>query len=178
MKTNFKISMLLIVLMTVPFCVSAGEKVITKEVSISVFQKLNVNNYLRVIFTNYCDGKITIEGTEKAVASVIIDQEGTTLSLSRSESADEAEKVTVYMPSSEMNTLIVSGDATVECETIIHTNVLSLLHKGTGLVKLKSDAGVIQTMATRGGRIAVTGEYTTTVSRMDASNHMIVAYSK
>lgn len=91
---------------------------------------------------------------------------------------DENDPVTVYLTVSELNMLVISGNAMVECETTIHGSVLSLLHKGTGAVKLKSDADLVQTMITRSGRIAVEGNYTNTVSRLDASNHMLVAYSK
>jgi hypothetical protein len=86
--------------------------------------------------------------------------------------------VTVYLPIHELQTLIVSGNASVTCDAVIHAAVFSVLHKGTSSIKLKSDAAVIQTMTTRSGRISVEGAYSTVVSRKDSENHLIVAYMK
>lgn len=178
MKTKTKILYLAFMFAFCTMGMTTYAKAFSKEVTIDDFQKLTADGNIHLVFIDNNDGKMRIEGTENAIASVLNEQNRGELSISRDEAKDNYEPVTVYIPVSEMNTLIISGDVSVECETTVHANVFSLLHKGTGTIKLKSDANVIQTMTTKSGRIAVEGDYTNTVSRMDASNHLIVAYTK
>lgn len=178
MKTKTKSLLLFFIVTLSAMGVTTYAKAFSREVAVSDFQKLTVNGNMHLVFVDAGDNKLRIEGSGSAIASVVTEQNHGELEISRDETADSDESVTVYIPVSEMNTLIISGDVSVECKTTVHANVFSLLHKGTGTVKLKSDASVIQTMTTKTGRIAVEGEYTNTVSRMDASNHLIVAYTK
>ena len=177
MKTNLK-SLMLLLLISLSAIASAAAGSISKELPVSSFQKLSVSGNLHVVFTAGTNQMVRIEGSNRAVSSVVMNQKDSQLTISRMEWNDENDPVTVYLTVSELNMLVISGNAMVECETTIHGSVLSLLHKGTGAVKLKSDADLVQTMITRSGRIAVEGNYTNTVSRLDASNHMLVAYSK
>ncbi len=177
MKTNLK-SLILLLLISLSGIASAAARSISKELPVNSFQKLSVSGNLRVVFTDGTNQMVRIEGSNRAVSSVVMDQKDSQLFINRLELNDENDPVTVYLNVSEMNMLIISGNATVECKTTIHGSVLSLLHKGTGAVTLKSDADLIQTMITHSGRIAVEGNYTNMVSRLDASNHMLVAYSK
>jgi len=178
MKTRAKMLLIFFVVTLSAMGKTTYAKAFSKEVTISNFQKLTADGNMHLVLINDGDGRMRIEGTENAIATVVTEQNNGELSITRNESTNISEPVTVYIPVSNMNTLIISGDASVECETTVHAKVFSLLHKGTGTVKLKSDASVIQTMTTKSGRIAVEGEYTNTVSRMDASNHLIVAYTK
>jgi hypothetical protein len=177
MKTNLK-RIALLLLISISAVVSSAASGISKELPVSSFQKLSVSGNLHVVLTDGTHQMLRIEGSNKAVSSVVMSQRGSELHLSSTEWRKDDEPLAVYLHVTDLNMLIISGDATVECETIIHGSMLSLLHKGTGAVKLKSDADLIQTMTTRSGRIAVEGNYTNTVSRLDASNHMMVAYLK
>ena len=178
MKATTKILMLLVLIGLTTTGIAAPSKTFTRDVAVNTFQKLTAVGNMEIIFVDNNENKIRLEGSKQAIATVVMEQNDQELSVTRNENGDNDEIVTIYVPVSEMNTLIIGGDASVKCETTLHANVLSLLHKGTGSVQLKSDADVIQTMTTKSGRIAVEGAYTSTVSRMDASNHLIVAYSK
>jgi len=151
---------------------------VIKDVPIKPFERLSVGGNLHVILTDGPDQMLRIEGGSKAVSSVVLNQKGSELILSSTDWSKDDEPLTVYLNVTDLNMLIISGDVTVECKTVIHGAVLSVLHKGTGAVKIRSDAALIQTMTTGSGRIAVEGTYARTVSRLNASNHMLVAYSK
>lgn len=177
MKANLK-SLTLLLLISLSVIASAAASSVSKELPVSSFQKLSVSGNLHVVITDGASQMLRIEGSNRAVSSVVINQKDSELSLSRIELREDDEPVTVYLNAGDLTMLIISGNATVECRSVIHGAVVSVLHKGTGAVKLKSDAALIQTMTTRSGRIAVEGAYASIVSRLNASNHMLVAYSK
>ena len=145
--------------------------------SISPYDKLQISGNVNLVISD-SGSDFRIVGNDKEAASIITQQNGSELIISRESNSEKDKPVTIYLAPSNLNTLIVSNEATVTCETTIHGNVLSILHKGSGAIKMRSDANLIQTMTTKSGRISIEGEYSSIVSRMDRSNHLIIAYSK
>lgn len=169
--------MLTAVMFVLPFTLLAKSKLIQKEITVGVFQKLVVGDNIHVIIINDHHSAITLAGSPTTVASVNVEENNGTLKIGINNSSGK-DMVTAFVPASELNSIEVSGNATVECQTILHGTVISVLHAGISAVKLKSDAALIQTMTTGSGRISVEGSYTNTVSRKDGDDNLIVAYSK
>ena len=161
---------------THPFSAQAGA--ISKKVILSDFHKLTVEDNVNLVLDTGDQPGLSIEGNPNEVESVDVKQEGDELVISRSRSSSKQEPVTVYIVTTNLTDLIVANNASVKCDDVLHADVLSVLHTGTGSVKLKSDASIVRTVSSNHGRIVVEGNYANVVSRLDSYNRVIVAYSK
>ena len=156
----------------------AQAEVITKKVTVSDFNKLTVEDNINVILYSGDQPGLSIEGNSKEVESVKVKQRGDELVISRDSRSSKQEPITVYVVTKNLKDLTVAGTASVQCDNALHTPVLSVLHTGTGNVKLKSDAPIVITVSSNHGRMVVEGNYANVVSRLDSYNRVIVAYSK
>ena len=157
---------------------SAQAEVIGKKVTLSDFHKLTVeDNITLVLYTGNQPG-LSIEGSPGEVESVIVQQQGDELVIRRGRNSSKQEPITVYVVTKNLTDLIVADNASVKCDDVLHADVLSVLHTGTGSVNLKSDASIVRTVSSDHGRIVVEGNYANLVSHLDCYNRMIVVYSK
>lgn len=156
----------------------AQAEVISKKVTVSDFNKLTVEDNINLILYAGDEPGLSIEGNSKEVESVKVKQRGDELVISRDRRSSKQEPITVYVVTKNLKELTVAGTASVQCDDVLHTHVLSVLHTGTGNVKLKSDASIVITVSSNHGRIVVEGNYSNVVSRLDSFNRVIVAYSK
>lgn len=135
MKQMFTLAVALVIL-TATKAAPAKEQTTSFSITIpAVVTSVSVSNGINVVLVEDPTGDITVTGEEEFVARVAYKAENGTLTIV-SKKGSLKHKVTVTVPVNNLRTLIVNDDASVTNKGWLESNLLTVIMKGNGNVRL------------------------------------------
>lgn len=136
MKQLFTLAVALLSLAATTKAAPAKEQTSSFSIAIpAVVTSVSVSNGINVVLVEDPTGDITVTGEDKFVARVEYKVVNGTLII-RSKKGSLKNKVTVTVPVNNLRTLIVNDNATVTNKGWLESNLLTVIMKGSGNVKL------------------------------------------
>ncbi len=136
MKQIFTLAVALLSFAATTKAAPAKEQTASFSISIpAVVTSISVSNGINVILVEDATGEITVTGEQKFVARVEYKVVNGTLII-KSKKGSLKNKVTVTVPVNNLRTLIVNDNSTVTNKGWLESNLLTVIMKGMGNVKL------------------------------------------